>query len=211
MALLPQFVTQNPLLCGFLILLLYGFILPVTDEMAVALVGAMMRVTGTPFLPALAVAIVALLLQDTAWFMLARLFGGRILRNKLLGRIFKSKIIEEGGRYLLRRGPSLVFSSRFVVGIRSATIIGAGIFGMRWSRFALHDSLAVMIMTPAWLFVGFSLGSQFDAKVGQFTRFFAILGPVAIVVGAFLIYRSVKADKARFDAELAGKNIDTAA
>jgi len=72
---------------------------------------------------------------------------------------------------------------------------------MHWPRFTLYDFLAAVIMTPAWLLVGYLLGAQFDSSVGSLTKFFAFLGPVAIVVGAILIYRSVKADRAKVEAE----------
>jgi hypothetical protein len=55
-------------------------------------------------------------------------------------------------------------------------------------------------MTPAWLFVGFMLGAQFDRKVGHLMKLFGIVGPVAVLAGAVLIYRGVKADKARTEA-----------
>ena len=94
-----------------------------------------------------------------------------------------------------------MFSSRFVVGLRAPVIMGAGFLRMRWLRFILYDFFAAAIMTPAWLLVGFALGAQFDSRVGLLTKFFAFLGPVAVVAGAFIIYRSVKADKAKANAE----------
>ncbi len=200
-AALPDFVTRNPLPCAFSFLLLFGFMLPICEEIAVALVGAAMKATDTHFLLAVAVALVALLIQDTGYFLLARAFGARLIRHRLLARFIKPKSIGEGERYFLRRGPFIVFSSRFVVGLRSAVIMGAGFLRMRWSRFVLYDSFAAAIMTPAWLFVGFALGAQFDGKVGQLTKVFGCIGPVAVLAGAFLIFRSVKADKARADAE----------
>ena len=81
--------------------------------------------------------------------------------------------------------------------------MGAGFLRMRLPRFMLYDFLAAAIMTPAWLFVGFSLGAQFDSEVGALTKVFAVIGPLAIIVGAFFIFRSVKADKAKADAEAA--------
>jgi len=133
--------------------------------------------------------------------MIARAFGPKLIRHKFMAKIIKPKSIDDGERYFLRRGPFIVFSSRFVVGLRAPVIMGAGFLRMRWPRFVLYDFLAAAIMTPAWLFVGFALGAQFDSRVGLLTKFFAFLGPVAIVGGAFLIYKSVKADKARVDAE----------
>jgi membrane protein DedA with SNARE-associated domain len=197
---LPAWVTQNPLPFAFAFLLLFGFTLPICEEIAVALVGVTVHATHTYFLSAVGVALLAILIQDSGYFLIARIFGPRIIRHRLVARLIKPKSIEGGERYFLRRGPAVVFSSRFVVGLRAPVIVGAGFLRMRWSRFVLYDFLAAMIMTPAWLFVGFSLGAQFSGRVGFLTKFFAILGPIAIVTGAILIYRSVKADKAAVEA-----------
>jgi membrane protein DedA with SNARE-associated domain len=205
LAVLPSTVIQNPLAYAFLFLLLFGFTLPICEEIAVALVGVTMHATNTSFFLAAAVALVAVLIQDSCYFVLARLFGPKIIRHKLLSRIFKPKGIEEGERYFLRRGPFIVFTSRFVVGLRAPIIMGAGLLRMRWSRFILYDFLAASLMTPAWLFVGFSLGAQFDSSVGLLSKVLAVVGPAAIVAGAILIYRSVKADKAKVDAEAAAE------
>jgi membrane protein DedA with SNARE-associated domain len=211
MSMLPDFVTQSPLPSAFVFLLVFGFTLPICEEIALALVGAAMCATGTPFLLALPTALAALLLQDTAYFLAARLFGKRLIRHRLLSRLIKAKAVEEGERYFSRRGSFVVFSSRFVVGLRSAVILGAGLLGMRWPRFALYDSLAAAITTPAWLYVGFALGAQFGGELGRLSKLLGILGPVAVVAGAFLIFRSVRADKAKVDAEAEQAALDSAA
>ncbi len=201
LSVLPGFVTQNPLPYAFFFLLLFGFMLPICEEIAVALVGVTMHATDTSFLLAVAVALTSILIQDTGYFMIARVFGPKIIRHKLFARFIKPKSIDDGERYFLRRGHFIVFSTRFVVGLRAPVIMGAGFLRMPWSRFMLYDFFAASIMTPAWLFVGFMLGAQFDKEVGLLTKIFTFVGPVAIVVGAILIYRSVKADKAKVDAE----------
>jgi membrane protein DedA with SNARE-associated domain len=201
LAALPAFIVQDPLTCAFIFLFLFGFTLPICEEIAVALVGVTMHATNTPFFLAAAVALAAVLIQDSCYFILARLFGPKIIRHKLLSKLIKPSSIEGGERYFLRRGPFIVFTSRFVVGLRAPIIMGAGLLRMKWPRFILYDFLAATLMTPAWLFVGFSLGAQFDSRVGLLTKIFAIVGPAAIVTGAILIYRSVKADKAKVDAE----------
>jgi membrane protein DedA with SNARE-associated domain len=204
-AVLPTFVTQNPLPFSFCFLLLFGFTLPICEEIAVALVGVTMRATNTNFLLATGVALLAILIQDTCYFMIARLFGPKIIRHKLFAKFIKPSSIDGGERYFHRRGPFIVFSSRFVVGLRAPVIMSAGFLRMHWPRFALYDFLAATIMTPAWLLVGFALGTQFDKDIGSFSRFFAFLAPVAIIAGAFLIYRSVKVDRAKVDAEAAAE------
>lgn len=198
---LPLTVTQNPLPYAFFFLLLFGFSLPICEEIAVALVGVTMHATGTRFILAVGVALVAILIQDTVYFFVARTFGPKIIRHKWVAKLIKPSSIESGEHYFKRRGPIIVFSSRFVVGLRAPVIMGAGFLRMHWPRFMTYDFLAAAIMTPAWLFVGYALGAQFDSDVGSLSKFFAFLGPVAIVGGSVLIYRSVKTDKAKADAE----------
>jgi membrane protein DedA with SNARE-associated domain len=207
---LPSFITEHPLPYAFFFLLLFGFTLPICEEIAVALVGVTMHATETSFPLAIAVALTAILIQDTAYFFIARVFGPKIIRHKLLARFIKPKSIDDGERYFLRRGPFIVFSSRFVVGLRAPVIMGAGFLRMRLSRFILYDFFAAVIMTPAWLLVGFSLGAQFDSRVGLLTKFFAVVAPLAIIAGAILIYKSVSADKAKVDAEAARESAEGA-
>jgi membrane protein DedA with SNARE-associated domain len=201
LSMLPAFVARSPLPCAFLFLLCFGFVTPLCEELAVALVGATIKATGAPLLPAVALALLALVLQDSLFFLFARLFGARVLKHRLLSKLIKPKAIEEGERYFLRRGTFVVFSSRFVIGLRSAVILGAGFLKMPWPRFVLYDVTAAAIMVPAWFFVGFALGSQFDAKADLLGKVFGFLGPAAVAIGALLILRSVKADKARIEAE----------
>ena len=201
LSLLPGFVARDPLPYAFLFLLCFGFVTPLCEELAVALVGATIKATGAPLVPALAAALAAVMLQDSAYFLFARLFGAKILRQRLIAKLIKPEAVAGGERYFLRRGPIVIFASRFVVGLRSAVIHGAGFLRMPWPRFALYDLSAAAIMVPAWLFVGFALGSQFDAESGSLAKAFGFIGPAAVVAGAFLVLRSVRADKARADAE----------
>lgn len=197
-------MTNNPLPFAFCFLLLFGFTLPICEEIAVALVGVTMRATDTNFLLAAGVALLAILIQDTCYFAIARVFGPKIIRHKLFAKFIKRESILSGERYFHRRGPFIVFSSRFVVGLRAPVIMSAGFLRMHWPRFILYDFLAATIMTPAWMLVGWALGAQFDSNVGTLSKFFAFLAPIAIIAGAFLIYRSVRADKAKADAEACG-------
>lgn len=192
--LLPDFIKRDPLLFFFAFLFLFAFTLPICEEIAVALVGVSARALKVGFASVAIVALVALLIQDCALFVIARTLGPRLMRRKLVSRALKPERIAAAERYFLRRGPIIILGSRFVVGLRISAILGAGFLRMRWSKFFLYDSVAAAIMTPAWLFVGYALGTQFDQSSGTLTRILAIIGPLAIVAGAFIVYRGVKAD-----------------
>lgn len=199
--LLPDFVKRDPLIFFFAFLFLFAFTLPICEEIAVALVGVSAKALRVDFAAVAAISLVALLIQDFALFLIARLLGPTLMRRKLFSKVFKPERIAAAERYFLRRGPTIILGSRFVVGLRISAILGSGFLRMRWSKFILYDGIAAAVMTPAWLFVGFALGSQFDKSAGMLTRVLTIFGLVAIVVGAFLVYRGVKADAASTAAE----------
>jgi membrane protein DedA with SNARE-associated domain len=192
--LLPDFVKRDPLVFFFAFLFLFAFTLPICEEIAVALIGVSAKALRVDFASVAAVALVALLIQDTALFVIARLTGPRLMRRKLFARVFKPERIAAAERYFLRRGPTIILGSRFVVGLRISAILGSGFLRMQWSKFLLYDGIAAAIMTPAWLFVGYALGSQLDKSVGTLTKVLTIIGLAAIVAAAFLVYRGVKAD-----------------
>ena len=102
---LPAFVTRDPLPYAFCFLMLFGFMLPICEEMAVALVGVTMKATDTHFLLAVSVALAALLIQDTGYFFAARLFGARLIRHRLLARIIKPRASKRASDTSLGAGP----------------------------------------------------------------------------------------------------------
>ena len=130
--------------------------------------------------------------------------GSRI--NPCFLRVIKPEKVLAGEQYFQRRGPRIVFISRFVVGLRAPVILGAGLLRMRWTQFIVYDGMAILIAIPAWLAVGFALGAQLDAEVGILGKIFAVLGPIAIILGSILVYRSVKADKAKAADETCAEN-----
>ncbi|HTX73909.1 MAG TPA: DedA family protein [Rectinemataceae bacterium] len=197
----------GPLLAGhvilsiFIFLFLFGFTLPISEEIALALVGVFVRGTGTPIPETLLVAVCALALADFVYYGLARSVGPRFLRFKFFSRIVKPDAIVQGERYFHRRGPRIVFACRFVVGLRMPGILSAGFLRMPFRRFLAYDGLAILIGTPLWLGVGYAFGAQLDREVGLFGRLLAVIAPLAVIAGAVLVYKSVRADRARADAE----------
>lgn len=199
---LPGFVARVPLPFAFVFLLTFGFYLPICEEIALALVGAMIKATNAPIWLAALIAVPALVAQDNAFFFLARLLGSRLFKVRLLSWLFSSRAVGSARRYIERRGPSVVFGSRFVVGLRSAAIIGSGLLGLEWRRFILFDALSASISTPAWLYLGFALGSQLEAGAeAGVTRILGLIGPVAILAVAAAVFLGVRADRAKAAAE----------
>lgn len=195
-------IADHQLLSSFLFLLLFGFTIPISEEIALAIVGVGARSGDVTFLEIGAVSAVALILADLGYYGLARIVGPRLLRWRIFSRLIKASKIEAGERYFHERGPRIVFICRFVVGLRAPAILSAGFLRMPYRKFLLYDGLALVICVPVWLAVGHALGAQLDSDVGWLGKALAIAGVIAAVIGSSLVYRSVKADRIRADAEL---------
>jgi membrane protein DedA with SNARE-associated domain len=194
--LLPDFVKQDPLIFFFAFLFLFAFTVPVCQEIAVSFVGMSARALKVGFASVASVSLVALLIQDSALFALAWMLGPRLTRRGPFARLLKPERIAAAQRYFRRRGPIIILGSRLVMGLRVWSILGSGLLRVRWSKFFLYDGIGAAIVTPAWLFVGYALGSQFDRDAGNLTKVFTIVGLAVVGVASVLVYRGVKADAA---------------
>lgn len=198
---LGPLIGNHPLITPFLFLLLFGFTIPISEEIALAFVGVTARNAGTPFLTIAALAVAALILADLGYYGLARFAGPKLLRVKFISRIVKPGGVEDGERYFHRRGPRIIFICRFVAGLRLPALLSAGFLRMPLRKFVIYDMAALVIGVPVWLAVGHALGAQLDSEAGWIEKVLAIAGIMAAVITSVLIYRSVKADRARADAE----------
>jgi membrane protein DedA with SNARE-associated domain len=198
LGILSPLIGEHALLASFLFLLLFGFTIPISEEIALSIVGVGAWNSDKGFLEICGVAALALSLADLIYYGLARILGPRLLRSKLFSRIVKPEKIESGERYFKVRGPRIVFVCRFVVGLRLPALLSAGL--LRLKRFILYDGAALVICVPVWIAVGHALGAQLDSHVGWLGKLFAVAGVVAAMIGSLLTYRSVKADTARVEA-----------
>jgi len=198
---LPAFIqpilNEHAFLAIFVFLIVFGFTLPISEEIALALVGVAARANGQSLLETLAVAYPALLLADCVFYGVARAIGPKLLRSRIFTRFVSVEKVLDGEDYFAQRGPRILFFSRFVVGLRAPAIIAAGLLRMKLRRFFLYDFASVLISTPLWLILGYALGAQFDVQVGTIGKIFAFATPVAIILGSGLVYRSVRRDRRR--------------
>jgi len=188
---------EHPLLLAFVFLLFFGFTFPIPEEAALILVGLALRGAGPSYLEALAAALLALVLADLLYYSVARFMGPRLIRIRLLRRVLKPERIDEAELYFLRRGAGIVFACRFVIGLRTAAILSAGLLRLTLKRFLAYDAAALSLGAAAWLAVGYLLGSRLGDGLGGLERILSIVGPLAIVAAAFLLYRGVMADRAK--------------
>lgn len=100
-------------------------------------------------------------------------------------------------RWFSKYGNGTVFLGRMVAGVRFVTFVSAGMANMRVSRFIMFDSLAALVTVPAWIFLGFMLGTHFDKILVWMSRVSTttwIVVAAAVIIG--VVVRLVMKKKA---------------
>jgi membrane protein DedA with SNARE-associated domain len=180
----------NPLILESVFFLIYGFTTPIPEELALIMIGLTFK--SVPFYQLLGIAILSITVADLIYYSIGRFFLSNLLKIKFIENILRPDKINDSQIYFKRKGPKILFTCRFVLGLRSAAILGAGLLQFPILKFLKYDAAALCIGTSAWLFVGRLLIQT--ASIGIIGHILSICGPILVVVIAVLIFKSVKAD-----------------
>ena len=140
------------------------------------------------------IALLGTLVGDNIAFLIGRKRG--IFFFKPIARfLFATKRIAKAQQQFQKHGPWMVFSARFLVGVRFLGPILAGASQMPWRRFQFYNFLGAIIWIPFMTGVGYFLGKNIDRLFHdvQFLRHVLII--VFIIVAsivALIIWRKRK-------------------
>jgi membrane protein DedA with SNARE-associated domain len=123
----------------------------------------------------------------------------------LIGRFAGRELVLRYGKYVLikphhldraeaivnRFGGIVVIIARFIVGLREANGIIAGITEMRWQTFALFNVIGGCAWVATWVTIGDVAGDHINAIYSVFSRFSVYLLIAAAVLLAGYVVRRV--------------------
>ena len=170
----------------FLFLIIYSFSIPITEEIALVLVGIIAHARGLNFWIVYIASYPGIYGSDLVYYFVARQFGFRLLSSRFARRFIKPKKVLASERYFQRKGPHISFFSRFFVGIRAPVMIAAGLLRMKFIVYALYDGLAAIIATFFWLTAGFFFGRMLEKGLNSLCFVFSIAAPLFMIGGAIL-------------------------
>ena len=171
-----------------LLLLLENIGVPVIPGETALLAGAVFAGTGRAGLNVVAVGVVA---------VAAAIAGAQI--GYLIGRLAGRELVLHYGRYVLikphhldraeaivsRYGGVVVVIARYIVGLREANGIVAGITQMRWQTFGLFNVIGACAWVATWLSIGYAAGDHIDSIYEDVNRFalYLLLALAVLLVG----------------------------
>lgn len=158
---------------GFCVLLLCGFGLPVPEDITLLLMGYMtyhpmpdgaLRPHADVF-AAVAIGLAGVMIGDACMFTLGRKLGVRLVDRWPFKSLLGGGRLETAAGFLERNGAKVLFSARFMPGLRSVVFFTSGTLGISLGRFLIYDGLAALLSVPALVVSSWYWGEQFDQVI----------------------------------------------
>jgi membrane protein DedA with SNARE-associated domain len=179
-----------------LLLLLENIGVPVVPGEFAMISGAIFAGTGRAGLNIVVVAVVA---------FVASVVGAEI--GYLIGRFAGRELILHYGKYIMikphhldraeaivdRYGGIVVVIARFIVGLREANGIIAGITQMRWLTFTVFNVIGAAIWVATWVTIGDVAGDHIDTIYADINRYsLYVFSALVVLVAGYLAWRVIR-------------------
>ena len=181
----------------FLNVLLEQLGIPVPAVPTLLVAGALATTGKLPFGKLLAAAFLATVAADTAWFLLGRRYGQKILKTLCKLSLSPDSCVRQTEGLFDTWGLTSLLFAKFVPGYSTVAPPLAGAAGATLPRFLAFTSAGTLI----WAGTALGLGLVFHGAIDGVLAFLANLGSgaVAVIVAALLLYIGIKwAQRRRF-------------
>jgi membrane protein DedA with SNARE-associated domain len=183
-----------------LLLLLENIGVPVIPGELAMIAGAIFAGTGRAGLNIVAVGVVCVITSiagATAGYLIGR-FAGRelILRH---GRyvLIKPHHLDRAEAIVDRFGGIVVVIARYIVGLREANGIIAGITEMRWLTFGIFNVIGACAWVATWVTIGDVAGDHINAIYADVNRYsLYLLIALAVLLAGYITWRVLRRKRA---------------
>jgi membrane protein DedA with SNARE-associated domain/rhodanese-related sulfurtransferase len=163
---------------------------PVPASAVLVVAGGLIAAGQLPLVPIVAVAILANLIGDAAWFYAGRLFGNRVMRLLCKISLSPDTCVRQSESLITRWGGSALIAAKFVPGVSVVAPPMAGALHMTLRRFLAFDILAAAIWVAAFLIPGWLFSAQIEVVLDAIADASALaLVVLVIAVAAALALR----------------------
>lgn len=159
----------------------------VSEDLACAAVGALVGQGRLGFVPGALACFAGIFVGDLLLFLAGRYLGAWALARAPLRWFLDPDRVAQCGAWLERRGPLVIFLTRFLPGTRLPTYFASGALGTRLGRFVLWFALAALIWTPLLVGLAAGVGGALERRL-LFLRehAFVLVGATVTVVALAL-------------------------
>lgn len=168
---LLQLLGNHGLAVAFVNVLLVQLGLPVPAYPALIVTGALIARADEPIAALLAVAVVACVIADVAWYLAGRRFGGRVVRTVCRISLSPDSCVRQTEVHFERWGGWSLVLAKFIPGLSTIAPPLAGATRVGWARFLFWNSLGVALWAGAAIGAGWLFRAQIAQLLGLIERF----------------------------------------
>jgi membrane protein DedA with SNARE-associated domain len=161
-----------------------------TEDLACIATGLLVAQGRIGFLAGTAACFVGIVVGDVLLYWAGHFLGRSWLRRPPLRWLLTNDKVGAASEWFARRGPAVVFISRFLPGTRVATYFTAGLLHTNFWRFLLYFCLAVAIWTPFLVGAAGLMGNQLFHTFAAFQRW-AVPGFLLTLAVAWMLFKLI--------------------
>lgn len=194
LARLVTFFAENGYAAVFMALLVCGIGAPIPEDVTLVAGGVIAGLGYANVHAMFAVTMAGVLIGDAGMFLLGHHFGARMLRWRLIAWILTPSRYAAVQSKFERYGNRMLFSARFLPGMRTAVFVSAGLtHRVSLGRFLLLDGMAALISVPIWVYLGYFGANNHQWLLtwihrGQ-TGLWLAAAIIAVIVGVYTLRR----------------------
>lgn len=191
----------------FVVLFLCGIGLPLPEEVTLIGSGLLLYQGHVEFIPIVLTCSLAILAGDSVPYWLGRRYGEQILRLGWVRRIMRPGRVRLLKQRMTDHGNWVIFTCRFMPGIRIPGYFTAGLLGMRYVRFLILDGLGVLISVPTSIWIGKLFAHSIDQLKDEMQNLHLILALIVLSLVLIMLVRGrirSRVRQERREAALAG-------
>ncbi len=179
----------------FVILLACGLGVPVPEDVTLIAAGVMAYYGLCDIWKMIAVGLAGVFIGDTFVFYLGHHYGRRLLKIKPFSLFLDESKIEEIRGRLQGHSGKVLFTSRFMPGVRSTIFFSAGMLHVPYFKLVFFDGAAMLISVPTIIYSVYYFGDYLEEVIRFIKKIEGgIVGVIAVVIAVLLLnyYRKKK-------------------
>jgi membrane protein DedA with SNARE-associated domain len=150
------FFAENGYLAVFMALLVCGMGAPIPEDVTLVAGGVIAGLGFANVHVMFAVTMLGVLVGDAGMFLAGHHYGVHLLERRPLKWVITPRRYSAVQAQFERYGNRMLFTARFLPGMRTAVFISAGLtHRVSFGRFLLLDGLAALISVPVWVYLGY--------------------------------------------------------
>lgn len=189
MDLIIDFLIDHPELALpsiFLILLACGLGVPIPEDITLFAAGVAAYYGICDIWTTIAVALLGVLIGDSFIFWLGHHYGRKLLKKRPFRYFLDETKIESIRDRLHHHGGKLLFSARFMPGLRSTIFFASGLLHFPYRKLLIYDGGAALISVPAIVYAVYYFGDILELAIKWIKKVEG--GIVAVIVVAILFF-----------------------